>query len=270
MTYSLTWLAQVLTDAGLKVAQQPDWATRGHGDVGEIKGVLCHHTAGGLQGNMPSLGVVTNGRPARPATLGHEAVPALSGPLANLCLGRDGAYYVVAAGRAYHAGCGSWQGVTTGNSSFIGIEAENTGVAGDPWPAVQMEAYQRGVAALLDKIGAKTIMCAGHKEYALPAGRKTDPDFDMDDFRAKVDAIRAGTASPALIPAAEADGKTRSTLRRGATGNDVKAIQAGVGVAADGVFGPATEAAVRAFQRTKQLVPDGIVGPATWAALDKG
>jgi peptidoglycan hydrolase-like protein with peptidoglycan-binding domain len=45
-------------------------------------------------------------------------------------------------------------------------------------------------------------------------------------------------------------------------------IQAKVGVAADGAFGPNTEAAVRRLQSSHGLVPDGIVGPATWAAID--
>ena len=144
MTYSLTWLAQVLAAAGLKVAEQPGWTTRGLGDVGPTKGVLCHHTAGPLTGDMPSLGVVTNGRTGQNP---------LRGPLAQLCLGRDGAFYVVAAGFANHAGPGNWKGVTTGNTNFIGIEAENTGLADDPWPAAQMDAYGRGVAAILKHIG---------------------------------------------------------------------------------------------------------------------
>ncbi len=184
MTYSLTWLADVLRNAKLNVAEQPGWRNRGRGDVGKILGVMCHHTAGPPKGNMPCLNVVTNGR---------TGADALAGPLSQLCLGRDGTFYVVAAGRANHAGAGVWQEIQTGNSSFIGIEAENTGLADDSWPDVQMDAYRRGVAAILKKIGASAEMCCGHKEYALPPGRKDDPSFDMNAFRKAVAAIMAGT-----------------------------------------------------------------------------
>jgi len=258
MAFSLTWLPHVLLDAGLKVAEQPGWRERGRAEMGPVRGVICHHTAGPLSGNMPSLGIVTNGRPDLP------------GPLAQLCLGRDGTFYVVAAGRCNHAGVGNWQGFTAGNSNFIGIEAENTGLVSGPradtWPAVQLDAYRRGVAAILKKIRANAIMCCGHKEYALPQGRKNDPNFDMNDFRAQVAAIMAGTApDPSIIPGL--DGSGRATLRRGATGDLVREIQTKIGIAASGIFDAETEAAVRQFQREHGLVSDGIVGPRTWATL---
>jgi len=259
MAFSLTWLPSVLLDAGLKVAEQPGWRTRGRSEMGIVRGVMCHHTAGARSGNMPSLGIVTNGRSD------------LAGPLSQLCLGRDGTYFVVAAGRANHAGAGNWQGITTGNSSFIGIEAENTGQTTGPnaevWPNVQLDAYRRGVAAILKKLKANAIMCCGHKEYALPVGRKPDPLFDMDDFRRQVASIMAGTAPlPSVIPALDSD--NRPTLRRGAKGDLVELIQEKVGVPVTGTFDAVTEAAVRGFQRDNGLVGDGIVGPRTWATLD--
>jgi N-acetyl-anhydromuramyl-L-alanine amidase AmpD len=160
--------------------------------------------------------------------------------------------------------------VTTGNTSFIGIEAENTGETAGPradtWPDVQMDAYRRGAAAILNKIGADSLMCCGHKEYALPPGRKDDPNFDMRDFRARVAAIMAGAAPhPATIP--PIDNANRPTLRRGSSGPLVERLQEKIGVAVDGNFGAATEAAVREFQSQRGLVPDGIVGPQTWAAI---
>lgn len=269
MSYRLTWLKPVLSAAGLKVAPVPGWETRGLGDAGEPRGVICHHTAGSAQGIMPSLGVVTNGRPAR----GH--VPGLRGPLSQLGLGRDGTFFLIAAGFAQHAGPGRWEGIDTGNSSFIGIEAENCGTrdaAGnedDPWPAVQSEALRRGVAAILTHIGANSRMCCGHKEFALPAGRKDDPLFAMAGFRDDVAAIMAGKGA-VRPPIPATDERMRPTLRRGGSGELVRLLQAKLGEPVDGLIGGHTEAAIRAFQRAHHLVPDGIVGPATWLAIDPG
>lgn len=64
-------------------------------------------------------------------------------------------------------------------------------------------------------------------------------------------------------------GTDRSTVRRGDRGVLVEIVQHTVGVPADGIFGPATEAAVRRWQAAHGLVADGIVGPATWAVIDR-
>lgn len=254
MMYSLTWLPEVLEAAGLKVAETPGWRARGRGDMPNPRGVMCHHTATTAGGNMPTLNMLINGRPD------------LGGPLCQLGLGRDGTFYVVAAGRANHAGKGDWRGIVTGNSSFIGIEAENSGLAGDVWPQVQLDAYHRGVAAILKKLGAGAAMCCGHKEYALPAGRKPDPSLDMGAFRAAVAEFIAGKTPPPPIPAE--DTEKRPTLRRGARGDWVRMLQGLIEVSVDGDFGAGTEAKVRAEQREHGLVGDGIVGPKTWAALE--
>jgi peptidoglycan hydrolase-like protein with peptidoglycan-binding domain len=61
-------------------------------------------------------------------------------------------------------------------------------------------------------------------------------------------------------------------VRRGDQEHPVRTLQdllraRGHAVTVDGVFGPATEAAVRAFQQERHLAVDGVVGPLTWAAL---
>lgn len=179
--YSLTWLPKVLRDAGLKVEEVPGWQYRGRGDMKPPKGVLLHHTAGALKGNMPSLDLLIRGRSD------------LGGPLAQLGLARDGTYYVIAAGKSNHAGKGHFGGVH-GNSDLLGIEAENTGLTKgprkDPWPDVQMDAYRRGVLAILNYLKLPIKMAIGHKEWA--AGRKIDPSFDMVAFRKSLEDMKNG------------------------------------------------------------------------------
>lgn len=188
MNYSLTWMPQCLRDAGLKVVEDPGWQNRGHGDAGPTQGVLCHHTAGSLKGNTPSLRIVREGRPDLP------------GPLAQLLLARDGTYYVVAAGLCYHAGAGEYHGIKSGNGHMIGIEAENTGLENDnPWPSAQMEAYVKGVAALLNHIGVSSTMAAGHLEYARPVGRKSDPSFSVGSRDARLKAMEAFRSQVAKV-----------------------------------------------------------------------
>ena len=74
----------------------------------------------------------------------------------------------------------------------------------------------------------------------------------------------ACVAALALLAPAAADAKP---LKRGSHGARVVKVQRWLGIGADGIFGPATQAAVKRFQRSHGLTADGIVGPATWGAL---
>lgn len=182
------WLADVLRQAGLPVRELPGWKTRGHGEMGQIFGVLAHHTAGPRTGNYPSEGVVVSGRPD------------LAGPLANLGLARDGTWIVVAAGQAWHAGSGSisWCPKDTGNTHLLGVEGESCGVV-DDWTDAQRGSYPRGAAALLSHLGLPASRAIGHKEWAPT--RKIDPAFwDMSVFRADVARWQATASKPPPAP----------------------------------------------------------------------
>ena len=62
------------------------------------------------------------------------------------------------------------------------------------------------------------------------------------------------------------------TLRRGSRGDQVRRLQAALGMPAneqDGIFGPRTEQAVRRFQQSQGVQVDGIVGRQTLAAIQR-
>lgn len=59
-------------------------------------------------------------------------------------------------------------------------------------------------------------------------------------------------------------------LKKGSTGEDVKKLQAKLGLTADGSFGPGTETKVKEWQSANGLTADGIVGSATWEKMGLG
>ena len=65
---------------------------------------------------------------------------------------------------------------------------------------------------------------------------------------------------------ASAPAPSGGVLRRGSKGDEVKKMQAKLGLAADGDFGPGTEAALKKWQAANGLTADGVAGPKT---LDK-
>jgi len=83
---------------------------------------------------------------------------------------------------------------------------------------------------------------------------------------------KGGTAPPPPPGWQEAMMRGLPTLKAGGTGGDVRSVQGllcarGHPVAIDGVFGPATTAAVRDLQRAAKIAVDSTVGPDTWQAL---
>lgn len=202
-------LPQILRDAGLKVTALPGWKTRGRpastGGFDPV-GVLCHHTATTVMWTIAAvLRLLTGGRTGLP------------GPLAQIGLSRKGHVYIVAAGRANHAGRARASGTVAagdGNELYAGIEAFNNGV-GEPWPKVQYDAYVLLAAVLSVKVtGNSAQTVRGHKETSTTG--KIDPTFNMDIFRERVAAAMSALAEPAPVkpPKKRRPAPVRSIRRR--------------------------------------------------------
>jgi hypothetical protein len=171
----VTNLAEILRNAGLNVTEVDGWETHAHGPLTDVRSIIIHHTAGSPTDDYPSLSIVRDGRPD------------LSGPLAQLGLGRNGTWFTIAAGLSYHAGVVT-DPTLYSNQYAIGVEAEGVGLPATDtghiyWPEVQWESYVRGVRALKKAFNVSTEHVRGHKEICSPAGRKIDPNFSMDEFR---------------------------------------------------------------------------------------
>lgn len=173
-----TGIADRLRAAGLTVVEVAGWQTRSAGSFSP-GGSVNHHTAGPASGATPSLDTVINGRSDLP------------GPLCNVLQSREPGEgndkaYVVAAGRANHAGSGGWQGLS-GNSSVYGLEIEHTGV--DPLPDHRQRTAARIHAAMWT--GPASMVCQ-HREWA--PSRKIDAaeNVDPDRFRQWVDDAQKG------------------------------------------------------------------------------
>jgi len=174
----LTWMEAALRKNGLRVREVKGWKTRGRPGTFAPRAAMFHHTASNRRGgNAAGLSTVVEGRPG------------INGPLCNVLVARDGTAYLVAAGRANHAGKGGpWRGIPrdSGNAYLVGVEVENDGV-GEPWSSELLQACDVVFATLLLGLRRKSGWLCGHKEWA--PGRKSDPArIDMDRYRRRVSA----------------------------------------------------------------------------------
>lgn len=183
-------IADRLRAKGLVVVEIAGWQTRGD-PVLDPEGSVDHHTASALGSNAPALGICINGRSDLP------------GPLCHVLIGRDNTCYVIASGRANHAGSGGQWGIT-GNSKVYGVEHENTGTGTEPWREDQRHTAALVHAALLEGIPNPALrrVCQ-HKDWT---NRKIDKwDQTGADMQNRVNNILNGTPTPTPQPPPEQD-----------------------------------------------------------------
>ena len=150
-----------------------------------------------------------------------------------------------------------WQLGSTGDKvreiqQVVGVPQD--GVFG-PRTEAAVRQWQTNLSLPADGVWGPQTEEATHNLFVflanLPAVQETSPD---NSFLVALDAA------------------TKTVLRLGSNGGEVKILQVGLnakgyGLVSDGVFGPATDGAVRKFQSNSGIQADGIVGPRTWAAL---
>lgn len=181
MGWSRDTIKKVAVRTGYPVIEA--WSGHNQGAMGTIYGPMLHHTgtSASTPGDYPTLRIVRDGRPG------------LENSLCMYGLGKSGTIYLINDKISWHAGAGSWNGVTDGNGHFAGIEAEGPGT----WSAAQLDSYQKLVASILIEAGRDINWMPTHAQFALPKGRKTDPTgIDMNAFKAKVQQY---LANPGLL-----------------------------------------------------------------------
>ena len=173
-----------------------------------------------------------------------------------------------------------------------GLVTLDRGDRGGTVRALQTALSELGYSASVDgDFGPQTesaVMAFQRSNGLIPdgvAGRNT-----ASALLAALDAQSSPVSSDPIIPSSvssessspvswratlERLGQVGTTLREGARGAQVQALQEGlreegVSLEADGVFGPATRRALQSYQWSRGLSADGIAGPQTYQALVTG
>lgn len=182
---------------GVTVVEESDCYSRtvggpvGRAGAKDLLGVESHgvhHTAGGYDDS--DRRVVRDGRPG------------LRGPLAQWLTHTDGTLRLVSAGYANHAGATRRR--FESNSWCVGNEIVSRGRSSQDFTPAQVAASK----ALAEEMAREfdyqlDSWTVGHKEMAVPTGRKVDPAFSMPDFRA---GLSVASASPTPTPTTPEEG----------------------------------------------------------------
>lgn len=242
----MTDLADIARTTGRQVIEVPGWKTRGRAAMTGVEAVMWHHTATSAKatGDYPTLRIVRDGHPPN-----RDGKGGLAGPLSQFGIGRSGAIYVVAAGRANHAGSvyESWQQ----NSRCIGVEVEGDGRT--PFNAAQLATmYALGAALHRSRYKVPVSRNTTHKQAAYRHYRKTDPlGVTPASVQAGINqALAAPTAATTVAQAVIAPTGTPKTLNP------------------DGLYGDGTHDALMWWVRGDRLAAmtrDNVRDIQTWA-----
>ncbi|MDN5895691.1 MAG: N-acetylmuramoyl-L-alanine amidase [Nocardioides sp.] len=191
----ISWLADVLTAAGVEVVTEGDWLNRSAGADFDPVGVLWHHTAATVtsaDNPHPALDICINGRSDLP------------GPLCQALVDYHGVFHLISANRANHAGKSGGSGpipAGDGNTLMVGWEIDyagdqsGTGGPEQEMSQAQYDASLKATAAVLTKLGTDASYARGHRETSTSG--KIDPSYiDLDSMRADVAAAMGEDPPP--------------------------------------------------------------------------
>ncbi|HEY2536491.1 MAG TPA: peptidoglycan-binding protein [Solirubrobacteraceae bacterium] len=144
-------------------------------------------------------------------------------------------------------------------TALLGVPAQRGAsvrdlAAADPWELSLGRSRARRRARELRFVPAGTLA----KRISLGAlvALSAGPAAGLADASGHVSPVDQPTTTEHVVELSEGD-----------EGRQVQLLQQALGVATDGVFGPATEEAVQHFQAQHGLTIDGVVGSQTWSAL---
>jgi len=163
----LTWMADVLRDAGVDVAEYKDWKTRARSSGGFAEFPLCvmwHHTASSTSPDNDAY---------------YMCYSSPDRPISNLMVDRTGKVWVLAAGATNTNGKGKSLQFSNGtvpqdkmNEHAVGMEICNAGT-GEKYPVVQIDAAFLASNTINLELGNVVDDVSTHQFYA--PDRKIDP-----------------------------------------------------------------------------------------------
>jgi N-acetylmuramoyl-L-alanine amidase len=155
---ALTIAACASAPPAVRVPQQPEWHPSPNHDVRSAQMIIIHQT------EMES---------AEAALLTLQTRNSTGRVSAHYLIGNDGRLYqlVSESARAWHAGASRWGGVADLNSSSIGIELDNDGIA--PFSTAQIDTLLQLLVNITARLDIPRHLIIGHGDIAPT--RKRDP-----------------------------------------------------------------------------------------------